>query len=199
MTSRRPASVPLPSREYELRAPLERFLSSRGYRVDFDVDGRDYFDAVARRENELGLVELKLTDWRKVHAQALVRRAWGDWVAVLLPRHSLAERLLGRKGPPAVGRVGLWYLERGEVQVLREAERIPGAGSSTLRGELQFALGVRDRGELPPGAVWAGLGPVSHRRGRRRWDGRFWRLEEFAEPPPEEPPSAGREPPGGQP
>jgi len=183
VTPRDAGTSPRPVRESELRAPLERFLSSRGYRVDFDIDGQDYFDAVARRGDELGLVELKLTDWRKVHAQALVRRAWADWVAVLLSRRSLAERLRTRAGPPAVGRVGLWYLEHGEVQVLREASPIPGATSFPLRGELQFALGVRDRGELPPGAVWSGLGPVRNRRAGRRWDGRFWRLEEFAEPP----------------
>ncbi len=172
-----------PVRESELRAPLERFLASRGYRVDFDVDGRDYFDAVARRGDEIGLVELKLADWRKVHTQALVRRAWGDWVAVLLPRRSLAERLNSRSGPPAVGRVGVWFLDQGEVQVLREASLVPGATSSPLRGELQFALQVRDRGELPPDTIWSGLGPVRNRRAGRRWDGRFWRLEEFGETP----------------
>ncbi len=197
MTAQGKGDPSRPSREAELRPPLERFLTSRGYRVDFDVDGRDYFDAVARRGDEIGLVELKLADWRKVHTQALVRRAWGDWVAVLLPRRSLAERLKTRPGPAAVGRVGLWYLDQGEVQVLREASWVPGATPSPLRGELRFALEVRDRGELPPGTIWPGLGPVPPRRSGRRWDGRFWRLEEFADTP--EPDRPGPDEPGPDP
>jgi hypothetical protein len=174
-----PSRVPhsRPKLERDLRAPLERFLLGRGFRVDFDVDGHDYFDAVARRGEELGLVELKLADWRKVHAQALVRRTWADWTAVLLPRRSLAERASLRPGPLASRAVGLWYLEEGEVRVLREARAAAGARGSPLREELREALAARDA--LRDGENVEILLSSPRARRLRRWDGRTWHLEEF--------------------
>src|SRR5580700_8943723 len=105
-------------RETELVEPVRRYLEALGYRVFVNPDGADYFDVVVRRGTEVGLVELKVADWPKVLAQALRRRGWGDWVAVVLPRRSLAQRVVGRPTAPRGGRVGVWYLSAGSVEVL---------------------------------------------------------------------------------
>lgn len=176
-------------KEVELRAPLEAYLSPRGYRLYFDPDGSNYFDAVAVRPNEVGLVELKVADWKRVFEQALVRRGWGDWVALLLPRRSLAEKVLKLPSPAAASAVGVWYLEGGSVRELRRASplaELPGSEAfGPLRQHLLESLAMLDSGLLPPGVEWRIL-----RRPRRAGapgrslDPRLWRLEEFSDAAP---------------
>ena len=43
--------------EAELVRSTARYLETLGYRVRIDPDGADYFDLVARRGREVGLVE----------------------------------------------------------------------------------------------------------------------------------------------
>jgi len=175
-------------REASLRGPVLRFLKGRGYTALVDPDGHDYFDVVALRGPELGLVELKVGHAPEVFRQALHRRGWADWVAVVVPRKTQALRLLRRAGPPPTQRIGVWYLDGGSVQVLREArifaeeerERLfpgwkdhlreclepltTGSGGARIEG---IRLGVPPR---PP-------------RSRRRPGGKVWRIEELLPPP----------------
>ncbi|MGC2205510.1 MAG: hypothetical protein WA719_06260, partial [Thermoplasmata archaeon] len=112
MTAPDPGRATRP-RETELVAAARRYLESEGYRVWVDPDGRDYFDLVARRGREVGLVEAKVAHSRAVFAQALRRRVWGDWVAVVVSSErsakALAARTAGRRAAP----VGVWWA-RGE-------------------------------------------------------------------------------------
>ncbi|MGI0155901.1 MAG: hypothetical protein ACREDE_07205, partial [Thermoplasmata archaeon] len=98
-----------------------RHLERSGYRVWVDPDGRNYFDLVARRGREIGLVEAKVADGRRVLAQALRRRPWGDWVAVVLASERAARALGERTRSTRAAPVGVWYLQGEEVSVVREA------------------------------------------------------------------------------
>lgn len=174
-------------RESDLQGPVERHLRAQGFRVYFDVDGSGYFDAVAVRGEEVGLIELKLHDWKRVFSQALVRRGWGDWVAVLLPRTSLAQKVLALRAPAAASRVGVWCLEGNEVKVIREAVPWPTDSRGpfpSFKLHLRESLDAVDRGLLPPGSAWRILRPPTRRSSRstgRAHDPRVWRLEEFEE------------------
>ncbi|MDE1820695.1 MAG: hypothetical protein KGJ23_14135 [Euryarchaeota archaeon] len=179
-------------REVDLRAPVQRFLAERGYRIFVDPDGTDYFDVVAVKGEEVGLIELKVADWRRVREQALVRRGWGDWVAVLLPRRSLAERVLRAESSPRSDRVGVWVLEEGEVRVCREARPMVAPGETTvfpgLKQHLLASLAMREAGLLPPEVQWRIVHtPLTRGGRRRRMSGKEWKLEEFADPPRRDP------------
>ncbi len=168
-------------RESDLAPPVEAHLVRQGYRVWVAPDGADYFDIVARRGSEIGLVELKLADWRKVFAQAVRRRAWADWVAVALPRGSLAERLLDRPEAPRAERVGVWVVEAGAVRELRPARPLVGPGEADpfaeSRARFLARLDELESGAIPAGARW--LVPGRPRVGGARRTTRDWRLEEF--------------------
>lgn len=172
--------------ERELVPPVRAHLEALGYRVYVNPDGADYFDMVARKGPEVGLVELKVADWKRVVHQALRRRGWGDWVAVVVPRRSLAERIVARPVAPRGGRVGVWYLEAGGVVVLRPAAPFVVAGEvdpfpepkTWLLERLEIADGLE--GGVPVG--WS-VPDAGHVAGRRR-SSRDWRLEEFPESDP---------------
>ncbi len=181
-------------KEVELRGPLAAHLEPRGYRLFFDPDGTDYFDAIALKGEEVGLVELKVADWKRVFHQALIRRGWGDWVALLLPRRSLAEKVLARAAPAAAQVVGVWCMEEGKVRELRPA--VPSSGApgreafEPLRRHLRESLAMLESGLLPEGVEWRIVHPV--RRGGprgRALDPKLWRLEELGDPSSERPPS----------
>ena len=176
-------------KEVDLRAPVSRFLEDQGYEVWFDPDGTDYFDAVAVRGEEVGLVELKVADWRRVREQALLRRGWGDWVAVVLPRRSLAERAAGRMGPARAQRVGIWYVEDSQIHVLRESVPFLRPGEVDpfpgLKAHLQELLAGRRSGVLPPPIAWRPMDlPHGVTRRRGALSGKAWKLEEFQEASP---------------
>ena len=174
-----------PMLETELVAPVRAHLEANGYRVYVNPDGGDYFDVVARRGDEVGLVELKVADWRKVVHQALRRRGWGDWVAVVVPRRSLAAKILARPTAPRGVRVGVWCLEHGVVAVVRPASPL------VLEGEVdpfpEPKAWLVERLNATDGVGGAGLSwsvPDAGHVGRGR-SSRDWRLEEFPEGPPE--------------
>ncbi|HYK93160.1 MAG TPA: hypothetical protein VEY07_03855 [Thermoplasmata archaeon] len=168
--------------ERDLGPPVRRYLEPRGYRVWVDPDGSDYLDVVARRGTELGLVELKLADWRKVLAQAIRRRGWADWVAVLVPRASLAAKILNAPQAPRARRVGVWSLLDGEVNVARAAEPLWSEGEShpfpELRERLLLMTDLLESGALAPGVRWNLPGAGGRLPGGRR-STRDWRLDEF--------------------
>ncbi len=175
---------PRPSERSVVEAAA-RFLEDRGYRTRIDPDGTDYFDLVARRGDEVGLVEAKVADSRAVLTQALVRRAWGDWVAVVIASRrsatALHERSRGTRAEP----VGVWWCEDGTVGVVREARPWTSAGGedpyAPLRERFRGVMDALDRGELPEGLTWSGVpGTVRRASGGRKF--REWRLDEGSGP-----------------
>jgi hypothetical protein len=169
-------------RERELADPVRRHLESRGYHVWVDPDGSDFLDVVARKGEEVALVELKVADWRRVLAQAIRRRGWADWVAVVLPRRSIAERLLAAPQAARAQRVGVWAVSQGEVDVVRDAKRLWEPGEVHPFPELRERIlvltdGLLD-GTLSAGVRWNLPGSRGRLPGGRRAT-RDWRLEEF--------------------
>lgn len=166
-------------RETELLGPVTTHLEAEGYRVYPNADAEDFFDVVARRADELGIVELKVADWSHALYQAVERRQWADWVAVVLPRRSLAERLHRASSGPMTRRIGIWVVEGGEVRVVRMAHRVDREGLpeswGASRERLVRMLDLMDAGEIPAGTSWASAVRAAGLRGRGRW-----RLEEFA-------------------
>jgi len=168
-------------RETEVVAAAQRHLEGEGYRVWVDPDGRDYFDLVARRGREVGLVEAKVVGSRQVLSQALRRRPWGDWVAVVLASEraakALAERTAGTRAEP----VGVWYARGPDVSVVRAARPWASEGGmdpfADLRARFGRILDALESGELPDSVRWDGV----VREVRRASGGRGfaeWRLDE---------------------
>ena len=179
-----PARRTVRPRESEVVAAARQHLEGEGYRVWVDPDGRDYFDLVARRGREIGLVEAKVVGSRAVLAQALRRRAWGDWVAVVLASEraarSLADRTEGTRAAP----VGVWYASGPVVRVVRAARAWRSTAGADPFAELRARFGrildALETGELPDSVRWDGV----LREVRRASGGRGfaeWRLDEPAE------------------
>ena len=165
---------------------VRRFLEEQGYRVYENPDGQDYFDLAARRDREVGLVELKIDRAGTVLYQALRRRAWGDWTAVALASGPAARRLAAAsRSHPARDAVGVWWVHGSQVDVLRTARGWPlPADAGPLREARESFLGWLDRvdrGEIPPGVGWDGLSrEIGRLSGGRRF--REWTLEEASPP-----------------
>jgi hypothetical protein len=172
-----------PRREAELAPPVVAHLEAQGYRVWVDPDGTDYFDVVARRGATVGLVELKLADGKTVLRQALRRRAWGDWVAVAVPREALARRIAAAPVAERGGRVGVWWIDGEAVRELRPARSLVGPGESdpfaATRAALADRLDLLEAGSLAPGVHW-GLLTASRLQLPGGRTSRDWRLDEFA-------------------
>lgn len=167
--------------ERSLLEVVARWLQGRGYRTYLDPDGSSYFDLVVRRGGEVGLVEGKVGNASRVLAQALTRRAWGDWVAVALPGRRSAAGLVERTAQTRASFVGVWVVTEGTVEELRaprtrpvEVEEDPYA---PLRARLRSALDELEDGRAPAGVRWSGV-PAEVRRssGGRRFA--EWRLDE---------------------
>ncbi|MCI4368672.1 MAG: hypothetical protein L3K09_03820 [Thermoplasmata archaeon] len=175
--------MPVPDRERELAPAVCAYLAGKGYRVWVDPDGSDYFDLVCRRGAEVGLVELKLYDWKKLFAQAVRRRGFADWVAVALPRESLARKLLGRGSRAKGERIGVFVVTGEKLTVLREPKPWRDHGEANpfpdLARALSRMLDELEAGVLPEGVRW-GVSDRSSASGRR--SARDYRLEEFPEP-----------------
>ncbi|HXQ49125.1 MAG TPA: hypothetical protein VN842_05050 [Thermoplasmata archaeon] len=171
---------PRPSEQSVVEAAA-RYLEGQGYRTRIDPDGTNYFDLVARRGDEVGLVEAKVANSRVVLTQALVRRGWGDWVAVVLASRrsavALSERSRGTRAEP----VGVWWCEDGTVGVVRAARpwATPGVEDpyAPLRARFRGVLDALDRGDVPEGLRWSGV-PRTVRRASGGRGFREWRLDE---------------------
>jgi hypothetical protein len=170
--------------ERELVTAASRYLEARGFRTWSDLDGRDYFDLVARRGEEVGLVEAKVRGAREVLAQALRRRAWGDWTAVVLGSERAARALADRTAAARAGTVGVWFVRAGEVHEVRAARRRTATDGSDpyadLRARFAKLLDALESGALPAGVRWDGL----LREIRRASGGRGFREWRLDEPPP---------------
>ncbi len=158
-----------------------RHLEAEGYRVWVDPDGQDYFDIVARRGREVGLVEAKVSGTRAVLAQALRRRAWGNWVAVVLASERAARNLDARTVRSRASPVGVWYATGRTVTVVRPARPWTSDGApdpfAGLRARFARILDALESGELPGSTPWDGV----FREVRRASGGRGfaeWRLDE---------------------
>jgi hypothetical protein len=165
--------------EHDLQAPVVAFLEGKGYRVWVDPDGRDYLDLVAARGTEVGLIELKVSDWKTVRAQGVVRRALADWVTVALPSATTAQKLIASTRGPVAPRLGVWVVRSDGVDVAREALPLepPPAGSpgAEARSGFRALVALAVAGELPEQVHWGG-------GARRTGGGRSYRLDEFPGP-----------------
>jgi hypothetical protein len=169
-------------KESDLRAPVLAHLAAQGYRAWASPDGRDYFDIVALRGEEVGLVELKLRAARQLFGQAQRRRAWANWVAVAMPGQKAATSILGRPTTPVAARIGVWWVDGTIVHELRPAQRLYAEGEpdpfAEARAMLRAQLAQVADGTVPEGVDWGLFGaprlPGAHRRSTRDW-----RLEEF--------------------
>jgi hypothetical protein len=164
-------------------AAAVRHLEAQGYRTWPDLDGRDYFDLVARRGDEIGLVEAKVVGAREALAQALRRRAWGDWVAVVLASPRAASALADRTAATRAAPVGVWCVVGGEVHEVRAARSRSTGGESDPFAESRARFGrvldALESGALPSGVRWDGLlREIRRASGGRGF--REWRLEELA-------------------
>lgn len=163
--------------------PMRAYLEHEGFRVYPNVDGNDYFDLVARRGRELGLVELKRSLAGPAFGQALRRRAWGDWVGVALGSGPGARRLATERNGRLSSVVGIWWVHGETVELLRAPTVVPTADvPRPERVQLHAWLDAIDRGWIPPGTRMEGLGGTLHRlslgRGYREWT-----VEEAADDP----------------
>jgi hypothetical protein len=172
--------APRPS-ERSIVEAARAHLVGLGYRVWVDPDGHDYFDLVARRGDEVGLVEAKVSDARAVLTQALRRRAWGDWTAVVVATERLARGIVERSDGTRAAPVGVWWTGPGTVTVLRPARAWSPPGSddpfADLRVRFRRVLDALESGEIPSGIPWDGV----LREIRRASGGRSfaeWRLDE---------------------
>jgi hypothetical protein len=182
-------TVPAPRRsarphETEVVAAAQQYLEREGYHVWVDPDGRNYFDLVARRGREVGLVEAKVAGTRTVLSQALRRRAWGDWVAVILASERAARAVVERTTGTRAAPVGVWFARGAEVRVVRAARPWTLGGEpdpfSDLRKRFQRLLDALESGEIPSAVRWDGV----VREVRRASGGRGfaeWRLDEPTE------------------
>lgn len=182
----RAPSVRRPERELLLR--VAGVLATRGFRTYLDPDGTDYFDLVAKQGEDVGIVEGKVGHPREVLSQALRRRAWADWVAVVVDTLGSAERLARRTAPPSrAAFVGIWAAEGSGVREIRPATRAPPDDGSDpfapTRERFRRILESVDRGEIPLGVRWDGVpGEVRRSSGGRRFG--EWRLDERPRCPP---------------
>jgi len=171
-----------PRSEAELVGLAARFAEGRGYRSYVDPDGSSYFDLVVRRGDEVGLVEAKLGRARPLLRQALRRRAWGDWVAVVLPSRRLAEPVVRSTADRRAAPVGVWALDGGAIVELRPAGRFPAQDGADpfapVRAHFRHVLDAVDAGATPAGIPWDDvLGEVRRASGGRRFA--EWRLDEL--------------------
>ncbi len=169
-------------RESEVVAAARRHLEADGFRVWVNPDGRDYFDLVARRGAEVGLVEAKVAGTRTVLEQALRRRAWGNWVAVVLASERAAWRLAHATAAGRAAPVGVWWARRGTgVTVVRAARpwAEPGGDDpfAELRARFLRLLDALEAGTVPESIPWEGVvREVRRASGGRGF--REWRLDE---------------------
>ena len=169
--------------EAELVRQVVAYLEHEGYRVRADPDGTDYFDVVARRGDEVGLVEVKVGRPRAVLAQAVKRRGWGDWCAVAVDSARAAARLAAATGSSRAARVGIWSVGPDSVTVHRPARPWVAPGEDDpfgeLRERLRHWLDLVDAGDLPGSVRWDGVPGAVRRASGGRGFGE-WRLDEPA-------------------
>ena len=167
--------------ETEIVRCVARALEAQGYRVRIDPDGTDYFDLVARKGEEVGLIEAKVAHPRKVWAQAVRRRGWGSWNAVVLARPVSAERLAARTAHSRAAPIGVWSIDHGELRVHRPARTwVTPQGPdpyADLRERFRRILDALEDGTLPADARWEGV-PRAVRRASRGRGFSEWRLDE---------------------
>ncbi len=175
----RPARGPAREPERALLVAVAAEYDRRGYRSYLDPDGTDYFDLAVRRGEEVGLLEGKVAGPSAVLAQALRRRAWADWVAVVLGSARSARRLADRTAGQRSSIVGVWAVEDGRPVELRPARAPPAPGDpfAETRGRFRALLDAIEHGELPGGVRWSGV-PRAVRLASSGRSFAEWRLDE---------------------
>jgi hypothetical protein len=167
--------------EAEVVKVAAEHLNGLGYRTFPDPDGTDYFDLVARRGDEVGLVEAKVGNARRVLVQALRRRVWGNWVAVIVASRRSAERLADRTAESRSSPVGVWAAEDRRVTVVRPARpwEFPARADpyAELRVRFRRLLDDLEAGIRPSGVAWDDV-PREIRRASGGRGFAEWRLDE---------------------
>ncbi len=154
--------------------PVRRHFESEGFRVYANPDGSDYFDLIVRRGAEIGMLELKRAEGRRVFEQAVRRRFWGNWVGVAVGSRTSAQRLAVRRSGRLTSCVGIWWVHNAGVETIRPPSPFPPpAEPREERTRLVAWLDLIDRGEVPVGTVLEGLGRairgLGHGRAYREW------------------------------
>ncbi len=176
--------------EARLGRVVAGWLEAQGYRVVVNPDATDYFDLVAIRTGEVGLVELKASADRRVRAQAWERRAWARWLAVATSSPRAAAAIARPRGAGPADRLGVWLVRDGTVTVVRAPTPLvrPGEADPFRALRERFARRIDEWLRTPSARAvrWTGLGRSIRRASHGR---RFseWRLEEFDERPASEP------------
>lgn len=170
--------------ERELLATVARRFGELGYRCHRDPDGTDYFDLAVRRGAEVGLVEGKVGRPSAVLAQALRRRAWGDWVAVAVDSPRAAERLAGATEGRRAEAVGIYAVAGDRLQEVRRPRPAPPDDPfAPCRDRFRRLLDDLEAGARPVGVRWSDvLAEVRRASGGRRFA--EWRLDEPRRPQP---------------
>jgi hypothetical protein len=167
--------------EAEIVRRTARYLEGQGFRVRTDPDGTNYFDLVARRGDEVGLVEAKVSDPRTVLVQALKRRGWGDWTAVVLGSAVSATRLAARTEKGRAAPVGIWSIDGETIRVHRAARPwvAPGRDDpfAEQRALFRRVLDRVESGEIPEPFRWDGVMSAVRRASGGRGFAE-WRLDE---------------------
>jgi hypothetical protein len=178
---RTPGPRPVRPPERELLEAVAREYAERGYRTYVDPDGSDYFDLAVRREEEVGLIEGKLAGASEVLGQALRRRPWADWVAVVLASERSAQRLIARTTAHRASVVGVWACSDGRARELRpptSCRADPEDPFEEHRRRFRQHLLDLDRGVLPAGVRWSSVvGEVRRASAGRGFS--EWRLDEL--------------------
>jgi hypothetical protein len=140
---------------------------------------------VARRGDEVGLVEVKVRDARAVLAQALRRRGWGNWSAVALGSDPAARRLAARTTGTRAAPIGIWTVTAESVRVVRPPLPWVRPGETgpfdELRGRFRDWLDLVEQVAGSPTLRWSGVpGAVRRASGGRGFA--EWRLDESRDP-----------------
>jgi len=107
-------------KEEDLREPLQAFFREQGYKVFDEVKlfARG-IDVVAKQDNIVISIELKLRDWRRAVAQACLDLRVSDYAFVAMPRKAIEKNGELYRECVRLG-VGLLAIDDGEVkQVLQ--------------------------------------------------------------------------------
>ncbi len=129
--------------ERRLRGPIIDHFKPQGWRVFFNPDGADLFDAMLVHGTDVMYLELKVSAWRKAFEQAYHRLTYQfNFVGVVMP-HNAAYRLLkfivnesedweripalaqrGEAQDFIAKRIGVYGVDDGKLKVFREPERL---------------------------------------------------------------------------
>jgi len=107
-----------PRYESDMYGALIFFMRKHGYHCLIEPEGGGLFDCVVvnTKGDDVGCIELKLTDWRKLSEQLKKRKRYFDWVCALMPKLYFLNKLIddGRED------AGLMLYYKGKVIMIKK-------------------------------------------------------------------------------